>query len=187
MNPYLLQLKTAALMLLMPYAMPSVIERESEQEVMSPYLQWMIIGTLVIFTLYGLRCLLSRRGTPIRKRALLTALVALVLTVRLALELARVGYVVLSEAFDLSEEGLYWDDDVLLPLFTFDAAHLSFFCGAVGVCQPETSASADYGLAGWRFLACARWFNCGCVLLVPIYQAEKCRSVCFMRCHVRCC
>ena len=134
MNPYLLQLKTAALMLLMPYAMPSVIEREAEKEAMSPYLQWMMIGTLAIFALYSLRCLLSRREPPVRKRALLTALVALVLTVRLALELARVGYVVLSEAFDLSEEGLYWDDDVLLPLFTFDAAHLSFFCGAVGVC-----------------------------------------------------
>ncbi len=136
MNPYLLQLKTAALMLFTPYGLQTILERETAQEPMTPYLQWMTIGTLVIFALYGLRCLLDRReiSRPVRKWALLTAVIALALTVRLALELARVGFVVLTEMFDLSLEDLYWDDDVLLPLYTFSGAELSFFCGALGVC-----------------------------------------------------
>ena len=103
MNPYLLQLKTAAILLFSPYALPSILEREAEGEAMTPYLQWMIIGTLAIFALYGLRCLLVGRGKPIRKWALLTAVIALVLTVRFGLEFARVGYVTLTETIDLSQ------------------------------------------------------------------------------------
>ena len=103
MNPYLLQLKTAAILLFTPYALPSILEREAEGEAMTPYLQWMIIGTLVIFALYGLRCLLAGREKPVRKWAVLTTVIALVLTVRFGLEFARVGYVTLTETIDLSQ------------------------------------------------------------------------------------
>ncbi len=102
MSPYLLQLKTAAILLFAPYALPSIMEQQAEGTAMTPYLQWMTVGTLVIFALYGLRCLLAGHGTPVRKRALLTAAIALVLTVRLGLEFARVGYVTLNETIDIS-------------------------------------------------------------------------------------
>lgn len=141
MSAFLLQLKTAAIMLFAPYALPAILEREAEGEAMSPYLQWMIFGTLAIFALYGVRCLLAGKGKPVRKRALLTAAIALALAVRLGLELARVGYVTLTETFDLTEEGLYWDDDILIPLFSFDITKLSFFFGAAGVCLAAAIAN----------------------------------------------
>ena len=99
MNSFLLQLKTAALMLFTPYALPSILDREAEAGAMTPYQLWMTVGTLVIFTLYGLRCLLAGRGNSLRKRALLTAVIALGLAVRLGLELARVGFVTLTETW----------------------------------------------------------------------------------------
>lgn len=132
------------MLLLALYGMPAILQRNFEGTAMSPYLLWMTIGTVVIFALYGLRCLLTRRGTPVRKWALLTALIALVLTVRLALEFARVGYVVLMEALDyenvyldVMEEWIDADEaklTILENLFTFNLSGLSFFCGAVGVC-----------------------------------------------------
>lgn len=121
------------MLLLALYGMPAVLNRKAEGVGMSPYLLWMTVGTTVIFALYGLRCLLAGRGRPVRKRALLTAAVALALTVRLTLEFARVGYLVLSEALDFEAYDYDWVW-FMEDLFTFDISTLSFFFGAAGVC-----------------------------------------------------
>ena len=115
------------------YGLSAVAEQQAEKALMNTYLAWMAIGTAVIFLLYGIRCLAVRRDKPIRKRALLTALIGLVLAVRFALEFARIGYIVFTEGaldFEAEEFELGY---ILEDLFTFDLTGLSFFCGAAGV------------------------------------------------------
>ena len=151
MSLILQQIRNGLLLLFGLYGLPAFLEREAEkaeiamygasaaeqgaqQAAMNSYMLWMAIGTVVIFALYGLRCLLAGRDKPVRKWAFLTAAIALVLTVRLTLEFARVGYVVLNEGvldFEAEEFDLAY---ILEDLFTFDLTGLSFFCGAAGVC-----------------------------------------------------
>ena len=146
MSEVLLQLRNGLLLFFGLFGLRSVMDNgqieidaiASEDKVeqilrMNDYIKWMAIGTAVIFALYGLRCLLARRDRPIRKWALLTAVIALVLTVRLTLEFARIGYIVLNEGVLDFEAEEYELGYILEDLFIFDLTGLSFFCGAVGV------------------------------------------------------
>ena len=146
MSEVLLQLKNGLLLFFGLFGLRSVTDNgqieidaiASEDRVeqilrMNDYIKWMAIGTAVIFALYGVRCLLARKDKPIRKWAMLTAFIALALTVRLTLEFARIGYIVLTEGaldFEAEEFELGY---ILEDLFTFDLTGLSFFCGAAGV------------------------------------------------------
>ena len=104
---------------------------------MNVYLPLMAAGTIVIFLLYGLYCSRSGNGNPISRRAMLTAVLALVLSVVIGTILARVGYAVMTEELDFESDGI----EALLDLFDLNYDTVSFFCGAVGVCLGVLAAN----------------------------------------------
>lgn len=100
---------------------------------MSAYLWTMAAGSVLIFALYGLRCANAVRLPQLRNRAWQTALLAFVFAALFGTVLSRVGYAVLTQELDFEYEGI----EALSSLLTFEefgSPHVSFFCGAVGVC-----------------------------------------------------
>lgn len=100
---------------------------------MSAYLWTMVIGSALIFVLYGLRCAKAVRLPQLRSRAWRTALLAFLFAILFGTVLSRVGYAVLTQELDFEYEGIEAFSSLLI-FEEFGSPHLSFFCGAVGVC-----------------------------------------------------
>lgn len=97
---------------------------------MSTYLWAMLAGSVVIFTLYGLRCAKAVRVPALRQRAWLTALLSLGFAVLFGVVLARVSYALLMQELDFEYDGIA----ALEQLLWFEIDNVSFFGGAVGAC-----------------------------------------------------
>lgn len=91
---------------------------------MSAYLWTMLLGSLLVFALYGLYC---ARGTSLR-RPWLTAGLSLLFAVLFGVVLSRVGYALLMQELDFEYDGIA----ALEYLLEFEIDRVSFFCGAVG-------------------------------------------------------
>ena len=96
---------------------------------MSAYLRWMAGGTVFIFVLYGLYCYTAGKKRGVWKHAWLTALLALLFSLRIAPELARVGYALMTLELDIESYGM----EALKDLFDIEITRFSFFCGGAGV------------------------------------------------------
>ncbi len=97
---------------------------------MSMYLWSMLAGSVLIFSLYGLRCSKAVRLPALRGRAWETALLAFAFSALFGTVLARIGYALLMQELDFEFDGI----GALSQLLEFEIDSVSFFCGAAGVC-----------------------------------------------------
>ena len=97
---------------------------------MSTWLWIMASGSVLIFAQYGLRCAQAVRLPQLRKHAWSTAFLALLFSAVFGSFLARVGYALLMQELDFEYDGIA----ALERLLDFEINHLSFLCGALGVC-----------------------------------------------------
>ncbi len=97
---------------------------------MLTYLFAMVMGTVAIFALYGLRCAHAEHVPALRHRAFSIAGLSLLFAGIFGLVLARVCYALLMQELDFEYDGIA----ALAQLFELDIDNVSFFGGAVGVC-----------------------------------------------------
>lgn len=90
----------------------------------------MLLGSAIIFALYGLRCARAVRTPALRCNAWLTALLAMVFSAVFGLVLARLSYALLMQELDFEYDGIA----ALGQLLVLKIDRTSFFGGAVGVC-----------------------------------------------------
>lgn len=95
---------------------------------MSTYLWAMLLGTVLIFALYGLRCARAVRLPELRKGAWTTALLSLVFSSAFGVVLARLSYALLMQELDFEYDGV----EALWLMLELDVDHMSFVFGAVG-------------------------------------------------------
>ena len=96
---------------------------------MSAYLWIMTVGSIGIFTLYGLRCAGAVRLPQLRKHAWETALLAFCFSALFGVILARIGYALLMQELDFEYDGIA----AFGQLLEFEIDCLSFLGGALGV------------------------------------------------------
>ena len=96
----------------------------------STYLWLMGAGSLLVFALYWQRWAIAVRLPQLKKRAWETALLAFLFAAVFGTVLARCGFALLDQELDFEYDGIA----ALEQLLEFSLDHLSFFCGAAGVC-----------------------------------------------------
>ena len=97
---------------------------------MSAWLWTIMSGSVLIFSLYGLRCAKAVRLPQLRNRPWLTAVLAFLFSALFGAVLARLGHALLMQEFDFEYDGFA----TLEQLLDFRIDCLSFLCGALGVC-----------------------------------------------------